>query len=66
MRHHRYSVSRNKLDLSDRVQVRIVRKRLKVSEKELVGLVQKAGDSIAAVRKEADAQAILRLPDKSV
>lgn len=66
MRHHRHSLSRNKLDLSDRVQVRIVRKRLKVSEKELLGLVQKAGDSIAAVRKEADAQAILRLPGRSV
>ena len=66
MRHHRYSVSRNKLDVNDRVQVRILRKRLKVSEKELLGLVQKAGASIAAVRKEADTQSILRLPGKSV
>jgi len=44
---------RNKLDLSDRVQVRIIRKRLKVSDKELAGLVQKAGSSISAIRKEA-------------
>ena len=59
----RYNATRNKLDLSDRVQVRIVRKRLKVSEKQLVSLVQKAGDSIAAVRKEAGAQRPARLPD---
>lgn len=62
MRSHRYSAKRNKLDLRDRVQVRIVRKRLKVSEKQLVGLVQKAGDSLAAVRKEADSQRLLTVP----
>ncbi len=56
MRGHRYSALRNKLDLRDRVQVRIVRKRLKVSEKQLVGLVEKVGDSLAAVSKEADLQ----------
>ncbi|WP_298253577.1 DUF3606 domain-containing protein [Bradyrhizobium sp.] len=62
MRGHRYSATRNKLDLRDRVQVRIVRKRLKVSEKQLVGLVQKAGDSLAAVRKEADLQRLVTEP----
>lgn len=62
MRGNRYSVMRNKLDLSDRVQVRIVRKRLKVSEKKLAGLVRTAGPSIAAVRKEADSQRLLTLP----
>jgi Protein of unknown function (DUF3606) len=55
-----FTGARNKLDLSNRVQVRIVRKRLKVSEKELSDLVRKAGDS--AVRKEAGSQRLLTLP----
>jgi hypothetical protein len=62
MQRRSYSAARNKLDLSDRVQVRIVRKRLKVSEEQLAGLVRKAGASIAAVRKEASAQRLLTLP----
>jgi hypothetical protein len=62
MRRRQYSANRNKLDLADRVQVRIVRKRLKVSEEQLSNLVRKAGNSIAAVRKEADAQRLLTLP----
>lgn len=66
MRSHRYSSTRNKLDLRDRVQVRIIRKRLKVSEKELVGLVQKAGDSLAAVRKEVDLQRQVSVPPAEV
>lgn len=66
MHRRQYSAARNKLDLTDRVQVRIVRKRLKVSEQQLAGLVRKAGDSIAAVRKEADAQRLLTLPSARV
>ncbi|HEU0369006.1 MAG TPA: DUF3606 domain-containing protein [Candidatus Acidoferrum sp.] len=57
-----FTGSRNKLDLSNRVQVRIVRKRLKISEQELNNLVGKAGDSIAAVRKEASSRQLLKLP----
>src|SRR6185437_11881525 len=61
--HRRASTSlRNKLDLSNRVQVRIVRKRLKISEEQLNDLVRKAGDSIAAVRKEAGSRHLLKLP----
>jgi hypothetical protein len=66
MHRHQYKPTRNKLDLTDRVQVRIVRKRLKVSEEQLASLVRKAGDSIAAVRKEADAQRLLTLPKDRV
>ena len=58
--------SRNKLDLNDRVQVRIVRKRLKISEEQLNNLVRKAGDSIAAVRKEAGSRQVLKLPPAKV
>jgi Protein of unknown function (DUF3606) len=43
---------RNKLDLSNPVQVRVLRKRLKVSGHQLASAVQTAGNSIAAVRKE--------------
>jgi len=65
--HRRASTfSRNKLDLNSRVQVRIVRKRLKISEEQLNHLVKKAGDSIAAVRKEAGARQLLKLPQAQV
>jgi hypothetical protein len=48
--------ARNRLDLNDRVQVRIVRKRLKVSDQQLSNLVQTVGNSIAAVTKEANSR----------
>jgi hypothetical protein len=51
--------ARNRLDLNDRVQVRIVRKRLKVSDQQLSSLVQTVGNSIAAVTKEANARKAL-------
>jgi len=57
-----FSGARNKLDLNDRVQVRIVRKRLKVTDKQLASLVRTAGDSIAAVSKEAGVRHRLTLP----
>jgi hypothetical protein len=57
-----FAGSRNKLDLGNPVQVRIVRKRLKISKEQLNNLVRKAGDSIAAVRKEAGSRQVLKLP----
>ena len=57
-----FAGSRNKLDLDNKVQVRIVRKRLKISKEQLDHLVRKAGDSIAAVRKEAGSRQVLKLP----
>jgi hypothetical protein len=66
MQRRSYGAARNKLDLTDRVQVRIVRKRLKVSEEQLAGLVRKAGTSLAAVRKEAGSQRLLTLPRAAV
>jgi Protein of unknown function (DUF3606) len=44
---------RNRLDLTNRVQVRIIRKRLKVTDEQLASLVRTAGNSIAAVNREA-------------
>jgi len=57
-----FSGARNKLDLTDRVQVRIVRKRLKVTNDQLASLVRTAGASIAAVSKEAGSRHRLTLP----
>ena len=47
---------RNKLDLADPRQARLVRKRLKLSEDELAKVVEKAGNSIAAISKQAALQ----------
>lgn len=47
---------RNKLDLADRTQVRLVRKRLRLSDAELTGIVGRIGNSIAAISKEAALQ----------
>lgn len=44
---------RNKLDLSDRVQMRLVRKRLGLSDAELAAMVGRIGNSISAISKEA-------------
>jgi DNA-binding XRE family transcriptional regulator len=66
MQCRQFSGARNKLDLNDRVQVRIVRKRLKVSSKQLAKLVGKSGNSIAAVTKEASSRQRLSLPGSKI
>lgn len=43
---------RNKLDLSDRVQVRLLRKRLCLSDAELAKIVDRVGNSISGINKE--------------
>jgi hypothetical protein len=45
---------RNRLDLNDRVQVRVVRRRLRISEADLNAVVEKVGNSIAGISKEID------------
>ena len=54
---------RNKLDLADRTQVRLLKKRLRLSEAELTRIVDKAGNSIAAIVKEAALQRAKELPE---
>lgn len=44
---------RNQVDMADRVQVRVIKRRLRLSEPELNKLVDKVGNSIAAISKEA-------------
>ena len=46
---------RNSLDLRDKVQVKVLRKRLKLSEAQFTDTVRKSGNSIAAIVKEATA-----------
>jgi hypothetical protein len=53
MNRRRPTYFRNSLDLRDRVQVRIIRKRLRLSETELSAIVRKSGPSITAISKEA-------------
>lgn len=66
MRRRRHGVIRNKLDLDNHVQVRTVRRRLKVSKEELVSLVEKAGNSLAGLSKEADLQRMASAPPAEI
>ena len=53
MNRRRPTYFRNAMDLKDKVQVRILRKRLKVSPDQFAVIVRKAGTSISAITKEA-------------
>ena len=53
---------RNKLDLTDRTQMRLVRKRLGLSDAELAAIVGRIGNSISAISKEAAQQRAVALP----
>ena len=59
---HRRNLSRNALDVRDRVQVRVVRKRLKLTDAQLADIIRKSGNSISAISKEAGARQCLSLP----
>jgi len=61
----RRNLSRNSLDVRDRVQVRIVRKRLKISDAQLADIVRKTGNSISAISKEAGTRQCLSLPKQT-
>ncbi|MCK1542414.1 hypothetical protein IVA98_07815 [Bradyrhizobium sp. 160] len=47
---------RNKLDLTDRTQMRLVRKRLGLSDAELTAIAERIGNSISAISKEVAKQ----------
>jgi hypothetical protein len=55
-RRKQFGTSRNCLDLRDHVQVRVIRRRLKLSDEQLASVARKAGNSIAAISKEARRQ----------
>lgn len=56
MRHAKPQLIRNKIDLADPCQIRILKKRLGISADELRHIVEKVGNSIAAVSKEIQLQ----------
>ena len=58
----RRNLSRNSLDVRDRVQVRVVRKRLKLTDEQLANIIRKTGNSISAISKEAGSRRCLTLP----
>jgi hypothetical protein len=53
MQRAKYRHFRNRVDMADHVQVRVIRRRLRLSEPELNKLVDRVGNSIAAISKEA-------------
>ena len=61
----RRNLSRNSLDVRDRVQVRVVRKRLKVTDAQLADIIRKSGNSISAIGKEAGTRQCLSLPKQT-
>lgn len=58
----RRNLSRNSLDVRDRVQIRVVKKRLKLTDAQLADIIRKTGNSISAISKEAGARPCLSLP----
>jgi Protein of unknown function (DUF3606) len=56
MRHAKPLAIRNKIDLADPSQIRILRRRLGISADDLQRVVAKVGNSIAAVCKEIEPQ----------
>jgi hypothetical protein len=54
---------RNKLDLADARQVRILKRRLRISGVDLSRLVEKVGNSIAAITKEAELEKVAPPPE---
>ena len=44
---------RNALDMTSKVQVKVLRRRLKLSNGELAAIVRKSGNSISTISKEA-------------
>jgi hypothetical protein len=43
---------RSSVDLRDKVQVKVLRKRLKPSDEQLAGMIRKSGNSISAITKQ--------------
>jgi uncharacterized protein DUF3606 len=60
MRRPKIQTNRNKLDMTDQTQVRVVTKRLKLSPAELTEMVGRIGNSITAITKEVTQQRAAR------
>ena len=62
MRRSKPQPIRNKLDLTDPIQVRLIRKRLRLSDTELTAIVGRIGNSLSAISKEVALQRTSALP----
>jgi hypothetical protein len=56
MRHAKRQPIRNKIDLADPSQIQILGRRLGISADDLQRVVERVGDSIAAISKEIEPQ----------
>jgi hypothetical protein len=56
MRRLKHPTTRNKIDVTDASQIRILKRRLGISSHDLHRVVAKVGNSIAAVTKEIECQ----------
>jgi hypothetical protein len=56
MRRIKPPTTRNKIDVADASQIRILKKRLGISSDDLHRVVAKVGNSIAAITKEIESQ----------
>ena len=65
MQRRKFSNARGAVDMNHRVQVKVIRKRLKLSDGELSEIVRKTGNSIAAISKEAGSRQRLTLPSNA-
>jgi len=63
MRHAQPQPIRNKIDMADPCQVRILRRRLGISADDLQRVADKVGNSIAAVCKEIEPQKTLQMTE---
>ncbi|MGJ4926310.1 DUF3606 domain-containing protein [Bradyrhizobium sp. HKCCYLS2038] len=61
MRRAKIQPNRNKLDMTDEAQVRVVTKRLKMTPAELAEMVGRIGNSITAINKEVTQQRAAKL-----
>jgi hypothetical protein len=66
MRQVKPQPARNKIDLADPNQIRILRRRLGISADDLQRVVAKVGNSIAAVCKEIEPQKAISRRSSSV
>jgi hypothetical protein len=72
MRRSKIQPIRVKLDMADIRQVRLVKKRLGISERDLVRIVDKIGNSLSAISKEVATQrarqlsAPVQVPDAAI
>ncbi len=64
MRRIKHPPLRNKLDVADTQQVRLLKKRLGVSADDLLRTVEKVGNSIAAISKEVEVQKVSALRER--